>query len=118
MLRIWNSWQFFWAVLELIENCFQLNDEETTELWKAYYSITEISYDFSTEFYSLRKYKSIIKFQSNMIGNNINFLNKNSSLLNSLFNCLLCVDKEPILLIGPSVYFKWRINYWGFIRLY
>ena len=91
-------------VLELIENCFQLTDEQTTELRNTYYSVPEISYDFSTEFYSLRKNKSIIKFQNNMIGNNINFLNKISSLLNTLFNCLLCADTEPILLIGPSGY--------------
>lgn len=31
-------------------------------------------------------------------------MNKISSLLNSLFDCLLCADTEPILLIGPTGY--------------
>ena len=38
------------------------------------------------------------------IGNNFNFLNKVSSLLNTLIVCLLYADTGPILLIGPSGY--------------
>lgn len=52
----------------------------------------------------LWKKNSIIKFRNFKIGNNINFLNKVSFLLNTLFNCLLCSDTQPILLIGPSGY--------------
>ena len=71
---------------------------------KTYYSKPEISYDSCTKFFSLKKYNSSIKFRNSKIGNNINFLNKVSSLLNTLFDCLLCADTEPILLIGPSGY--------------
>ena len=34
----------------------------------------------------------------------MSFFNKISSLLNTLFNCLLCAETEPILLIGPTGY--------------
>jgi len=48
----------------------------------------------------------MIKFKLNNIklANNISSLSKIPSLLNSLFNCLLCAQTEPILLIGPSGY--------------
>lgn len=52
----------------------------------------------------------MIKFQNSKISNNVNFLNKISSLLNTLFNCLLCADTELILLIGPSGYKTYLVN--------
>ena len=94
----------FDQILDLIKDCFQLTPAKEKELRETYFSNPEISYDNSTKFYYLRKNKSIIKFQNSKIGNNISFLNKISSLLNTLFNCLLCADTEPILLIGPSGY--------------
>ena len=44
----------------------------------------------------------VIKFSKLKNDNNIFFLNNVSSLLNSLFDCLLWADTEPILLIDPS----------------
>lgn len=52
----------------------------------------------------MKKNKAVIKFLNSKIGNNIGFLNKVSSLLNTLFVCLLCAETEPILLIGPTGY--------------
>jgi MoxR-like ATPase len=94
----------FDEILNLITECFQLNQKESEELRKTYFSKPEISYDDSDKFFSLKKNSVVIKFRNSKIGNNINFLNKISSLLNTLFVCLLCADTEPILLIGPSGY--------------
>ena len=94
----------FDEILSLIEKCFQLTKKELLELQKTYYSKPEISFDNSNNFFSLKKNNSIIKFLNSKIGNNINFLNKVSSLLNTLFVCLLCAETEPILLIGPTGY--------------
>ena len=94
----------FDEILNLITECFQLNQKESEELRKTYFSKPEISYDDSDKFFSLKKNNVVIKFRNTKIGNNINFLNKVSSLLNTLFVCLLCADTEPILLIGPSGY--------------
>ena len=93
----------FDEISHLITDCFQIGEKEE-ELRKTYYSKPEISYDIETNFFSLKKNNSTIKFRNSKIGNNINFLNKVSSLLNTLFDCLLCADTEPILLIGPSGY--------------
>ena len=94
----------FDEILNLITECFQLSQKESEELRKTYFSKPEISYNDSDKFFSLKKNDVVIKFRNSKIGNNINFLNKVSSLLNTLFVCLLCADTEPILLIGPSGY--------------
>lgn len=91
-------------ILKLIENCLQLNPIQTNELRETFYSKPELSYNNNEEVWSLRKNKSIIKFRNSEIVANINCLNKIPSLLNILFNCLLCSDTEPILLIGPTGY--------------
>jgi len=93
----------FDEILHLITDCFQIGEKEE-ELRKTYYSKPEISYDIESKYFSLKKNIATIKFRNSKIGNNINFLNKVSSLLNTLFDCLLCADTEPILLIGPSGY--------------
>ena len=94
----------FDQIIKLIEDCFQLSESQVNEIRATYYSNPEISYDSRSDFYSIKKNKSVIKFQNSKISNNVNFMNKISSLLNTLFNCLLCADTEPILLIGPSGY--------------
>ena len=58
----------------------------------------------------MRKNKSVIKFYNSEIVTYINFLKKIPSLLNTLFNCLLCSDTEPILLIGPTKYKTYLIK--------
>ena len=93
----------FDEILNLIIECFQLG-KNGEELRKIYESKPEISFDSSSNLFCLRKYNATIKFRNSKIGNNINFLNKISSLLNTLFDCLLCADTEPILLIGPTGY--------------
>ena len=93
----------FKQIKPLIKDCFQLNEEQAEELQRIYDEKPEIQYD-NVKFI-LRKDKSKIYFQNDIIKiKNINHLNKLSSLLNSLFNCLLCADTEPILLIGPTGY--------------
>ena len=94
----------FDEILKLITECFQLEKIESLNLRKTYFSKPEISYDEQSKFYSLRKNNCVIRFRNSTIGNNISFLNKISSLLNTLFDCLLCADTEPILLIGPTGY--------------
>ncbi len=56
------------------------------------------------------KKKSLIIFDNDTIKNNFYFLNKIPSLLNTLFNCLLCADTELILLIGPPSYQNYLIK--------
>ena len=92
----------FDEILTLIEKSFQLKTNESEELRKTYYSKPEIS--FQNSVFSLKKNNAVIKFSNSKIGNNIIFLNKVSSLLNTLFVCLLCAKTEPVLLIGPTGY--------------
>ena len=97
----------FDQIAELIAKCF---NADIKELKETYDSKPELSYDYSSKFYSLKKNKSVIKFKNSQIGDNINFYNKISSLLNTLFSCLLCADTEPILLIGPSGYKTYLVS--------
>ena len=102
--------KIFNYIIDLVVDCFQIN-EKKEELRNIYYSKPEIYYDNSTKFVYLKKYISSIKFRNSNIGkSNIIFLNKIPSLLNALFNCLLCGDFEPILLIGPSGYKTYLIK--------
>ena len=96
--------ELFEDILELILDCFQIR-ELKDELKKTFNDKTLISYESSTKFFALKKNKAIIRFQNSKIKHeNISFYNSVSSLLNTLFNCLLCAETEPILLIGPTGY--------------
>ena len=101
----------FDEILKLIENCFQLTQAQVKELKETYYCSPDLlPNDNNNTIFSLRKNKSIIQFYNSEIGNSFNFLNKIPSLLNTLFNCLLCSDTEPILLIGPTGYKTYLIK--------
>ena len=101
----------FNEILKLIENCFQLTPAQAKELKETYYCNPDLlPNDNNNKIFALRKNKSIIHFYNSEIGNSFNFLNKIPSLLNTLFNCLLCSDTEPILLIGPTGYKTYLIK--------
>ena len=94
----------FDPIFDIIKDCFQLDEEKAKDLKDAYRCKPELSYVNEKKIYVLRKNNSKIIFENEQIKNNLNFLNKTSSLLNTLFDALLCADTEPILLIGPTGY--------------
>ena len=100
----------FDPVLKIISECFELDQEKANQLYYTYYNIPEISYDNNSNFLVLRKNNSKIFFKNERIKKNYEILNKIPSLINTLFNCLLCADTEPILLIGPTSYKNYLVK--------
>ena len=97
----------FDEILLLITDCFQIG-EKSGELEKIYYIKQEISCNLKSKFFSLKKNNAVINFRISKIGNNINLLNKVSSLLNSLFDYLLYADTK--LIIDPSGYHTYLVQ--------